>query len=298
MFLSPTGTIVGGDAESMNVGNAYMTPFFGAQSGNEYGNTKLVYLSPSLAGFDFGFQYAPNPFNGYAIGNGGLSGGVACNSALGGVGCPNLSSSSTTVGGNFGSRTENQYAVGARYRACSVERASSPMAFTWAAAPSNTPDLPPWPRRPDPPATHYTGKYDGLNLGSIGVNVTYAGFSVFGNTLFGAVNGVLAARPQGGAMGVGWVAGVKYVVGPYSIGALYGSYNSQGAQQLTGLTQRRENVVYVAGTYAVSPGLTVALDYVYGTRYQGDYNFATGGFGGAYNNVSSQGVMLSTSVKW
>ncbi len=132
------------------------------------------------------------------------------------------------------------------------------------------------------------------------MNVTFAGFSVFGNTLFGRVNGILAATPQGGANAVGWVTGVKYVVGPYSIGALYGQYNSQGAQQLTGVTQRRENVFYAAGTYAISPGLTAYLDYVYGTRYQGDYNFATGAVGGgpAYNNVHVQGVMIGTSVKW
>ena len=109
VYLSPTGTIVGGDLQSMGPGNAYMTPFFAAQSGNEYGNTKVVYLSPNLSGFDFGFQYAPNPFNGYAIGAGG------CASAAGGGACPNLSSTATINGGSFGSRTENQYAVGARY---------------------------------------------------------------------------------------------------------------------------------------------------------------------------------------
>ena len=41
---------------------------FLGQAGNEYVNAKAVYLSPQIAGFDFGFQYAPNTSNGYGIG--------------------------------------------------------------------------------------------------------------------------------------------------------------------------------------------------------------------------------------
>jgi outer membrane protein OmpU len=296
VYLSPTGSIVGGDLQSMGVGNAYMTPFFGAQSGNEYGNTKVVYLSPSLAGFDFGFQYAPNPYNGYAIGAGG------CASAAGGGGCPSLSSTATTNGGSFGSRTENQYAIGARYTgvlggvgilAYGVYMGSGTLNYNGptTAAVLGTAAV---------PGSTYNGRFDGLSLGSFGANITYAGFSVFGNTVFGAVNGVLAARPQHGVHGVGWVGGVKYVTGPFSIGALYGGYDSQGAQQMTGFSQRHENVFYAAATYAVSPGLTAYLDYVYGTRNQSGFNFATGAVSTstAFNHVQSQGVMLGTSVKW
>jgi hypothetical protein len=295
VYLSPTGTIVGGDLQSTGVGNAFMTPFFAAQSGNEYGNTKVVYLSPSLAGFDFGFQYAPNPFNGYAIGAGG------CPSAGGGTACPNLSSTATTNGGNFGSRTMNQYAVGARYTgvvgglgvlAYGVYMGSGVVNYTGpqTAAVLGTTTV---------PGSRYTGKFDGLSLGSFGVNLTYAGFSVFGNTLFGAVNGILAARPTGGVHGVGWVGGVKYVAGPFSIGALYGGFDSQGSQLLTGVTQRHENVFYTAATYTVAPGMVAFLDYVYGTRYQGGFNFATNAAGSpAFNHVRSQGVMLGTAVKW
>ena len=295
VYLSPTGTIVGGELEGTGVGNAWMTPFFAAQSGNEYGNTKVVYLSPSLSGFDFGFQYAPNPFNGYAIGAGG------CASALGAGACPNLSSSATTVGGNFGSRTENQYAVGARYQgvvngvgvlAYGVYMGSGTINYNGAQTPAvlGTTGV---------PGSKYNGQFDGLSLGSIGLNVSYAGFSVFGNTLFGAVNGILAARPQGAPMAMGWVGGFKYVTGPFSIGALYSSFDSQGSQLLTGVTQRHENVFYAAATYTVSPGLVVALDYAYGTRHQSDFNFATGAAGStAYNKVQSQGVMFTTAVKW
>ena len=100
--------------------------------------------------------------------------------------------------------------------------------------------------------------------------------SVFGNTLFGAVNGTLALKPSGGSDAWGWVAGVRYANGPYTIGALYSQYDSQGDIRLTGISQRHSNVIYAAATYSVAPGLTVFADYAYGTRHQGGYNFITG----------------------
>ena len=36
VFLAPSGTIVGGDLQTASPSNAWMTPYFGAQSGNEY----------------------------------------------------------------------------------------------------------------------------------------------------------------------------------------------------------------------------------------------------------------------
>ena len=48
----------GGDNQNVPGG---APPFwFLSQAGNEYGNSKVVYLSPQFAGFDFGFQWAPN----------------------------------------------------------------------------------------------------------------------------------------------------------------------------------------------------------------------------------------------
>ena len=101
-------------------GDAVLLP---GQAGAEYDNTKLVYLSPQIAGFDFGLQWAPNTSNGYGIGTG--------NNALNGVdhrrrhrhrpwlrdggnsGCPNLSSG---PGIQDGSRVTNQTVVGVRYQ--------------------------------------------------------------------------------------------------------------------------------------------------------------------------------------
>ena len=90
--------------------------------GAEYDNTKLVYLSPQIAGFDFGLQWAPNTSNGYGIGTGnplnasitgaGIGTGLACATAAT-SGCPNLSSG---PGIQDGSRATNQTVIGVRYQ--------------------------------------------------------------------------------------------------------------------------------------------------------------------------------------
>ncbi len=45
---------------------AYAVPWVWlTQAGAEYGNNKIVYLSPQFYGFDFGLQYAPSMGNAF-----------------------------------------------------------------------------------------------------------------------------------------------------------------------------------------------------------------------------------------
>ncbi len=149
-----------------------------------------------------------------------------------------------------------------------------------------------------PASGTYSGQFDDLSLGMFGANVTVAGLSVYGNVMYGAYNGVLAAKPSGAPDAIGWGAGTKYTFGPYTIGAVYSQYDSQGAYQLTGVSQRHEYVIDAATTYTAAPGLVFWLEYVYGGRHQGDFNFATNSVGPAYNNVQAQAVMFGTMVTW
>lgn len=108
----------------------------------------------------------------------------------------------------------------------------------------------------------------------------------------------MAAKPSGAPDAIGWGAGTKYTFGPYTIGAVYSQYDSQGAYQLVGVSQRHEYAVDVAATYTAAPGLTLWLEYLYSARHQGDFNFATNAVGTAYNDVRSQGVAFGTLVTW
>jgi hypothetical protein len=303
VYLSPTGTIVGGNDQALNVGNAWMIPYFAAQSGNEYGNAKIVYLSPSFYGFDFGAEYAPNPFNGYAIGGGYLPGatGIAalgtCYSAAG-SGCPNVSSSSVPLSGSI---SQNEYSVGVRYQgklgpaavlAYGLYVGSGHTNYTGTAAAA-------FAASGAPHGSTYNGKFQDLSLGMFGANVNVAGFAVFGNVMFGKFNGILGLTPDGAPNATGFGVGFKYVTGPYSIGAVYSQFDSQGAYNLVGISQRHEWVFAAAATYYAAPGLIFSLDYDYGQRYQGGYNFMTGAVGSAaYNHVQAQGVLAQFMVKY
>ena len=119
----PTGNFNGGDSQSFMPGTVPPTWIWLSQAGGEYANTKLVYMSPQIAGFDFGIQYAPNTSNGYGSDNAalgalgqsitgaGIGTGLTCGTAT--SGCPSLSSGPGSLDGE---RLINQYAAGVRYQ--------------------------------------------------------------------------------------------------------------------------------------------------------------------------------------
>ena len=286
VFLSPSGTIVGGNLQSNNVSNAWMAPYFGAQSGAEYGAAKIVYLTPSFFGFDFGLEYAPSQYNGYAIGAGANPLSYGCASGpLGGDACVNASA---TAGGE--AAYTNFVEVGGRY-----QHTWGPVAILGYATYTHSGVV-----------QNSTGmtNFNGLDFFQIGTNVTVAGISVFGNLLHGTVNGDYGVNAVGAVPSTGFGTGVKYSYGPYTIGALYSQLDDQGAAfKPSGAnffaTQRHAWVFAAAATYSPAPGLTFYLDYDYGQQHQGDFNFATGSAGStAYNDIKAQGVMFGTVVKW
>ena len=91
------GALNGAGPQGSGANGAFGVPFVLAQAGAEYGNTKIVYLTPQFAGFDFGLQYAPSMGNGFS----------SCSVA--GPGCNN------TTTGTDATRWYNQFAVGGRY---------------------------------------------------------------------------------------------------------------------------------------------------------------------------------------
>ena len=284
VFLSPSGTIVGGNLQAGNVGNAWMAPYFGAQSGAEYGAAKIVYMTPSFYGFDFGLEFAPSQSNGYAIGsalnpvNAAIATSACASGPAGGVNCPNASA----VAGGAAAYT-NFYEVGGRY-----QHQIGPVAVLAYATYTGSGVI-----QNSTGPTHFNG----LSFFQLGANVTYAGVSVFGNLLRGTVNGDYGVDAVGAVPSTGFGTGVKYSYGPYSIGALYSQLDDQG-NGMVGISQQHAWVFAAAATYAPAPGLIFYLDYDYGQKHQGGFDFASNGPGTAYNNVQAQGVMFGTVVKW
>jgi hypothetical protein len=266
-----------GDLPGAIPGNAQPVFPFLSQQGAEYGSSKLVYLSPQLAGFDFGLSWAPN--------NAGLNDG---NCAFAATGCFNLTSSTATADLT---RFTNAYVAALRYQgtlgpvgvlAYGGYMGSGSVSYQGPATVGGV-GVP---------------TYNGLSMGQGGVALSVGPVQFGGAVYGGAVNGIGDLQPKGGVHGIAWLGGVQYSSGPLTVGTSYYVYDSQGAAALVGVSQRHE-VGYAAGaTYGIAPGFAMYLSYLYGTRHQGDYNFQTSAVGGAYNNVKSQALSIGSIIKW
>jgi hypothetical protein len=303
--FTPTGNLNGGDLQNV-VGGSPAFVFLG-QAGNEYDNAKAVYLSPQMAGFDFGIQYAPNTSNGNGISSNNLnrqvnslqgSGtgtGNICNAAN--TGCPTMSSG---PGVQDGARSLNQTAIGLRYQgqfggtgllAYVVGMGSQHATYTGATDAVTLGNT--------VAGSKFNGSFNDLAIGSAGIAATYAGFTVGGNVVGGQMNGQLGLQPKGGAPLVGVLAGAKYVAGPFTVGVVGEEFWEQNNVNLTGITQYRARAIDFGGTYTVAPGFTVFAEYLWQDQYQGAFNFVTGGIGSnANNNFKTQGFLVGDVVNF
>jgi hypothetical protein len=323
----PTGNMNGGDM--YNVPGSTPAFIYLAVAGNEYDNAKAVYLSPQIAGFDFGFQYAPNTSTGQGISANNLTNLTLNGSGLGtgntcvvvNTGCPTLSSG---PGIQDGSRQINQWAGGVRYQgilggvgvlAYAVGEFSGHADYTGGAAAitagnaafnANTlSNQATGVNTAVPgsitPATKFTGRYNGIQIGSGGVALTYAGITVGGNVIGGRMNGQLGLQPKNGAPLFGYLLGVKYVNGPFTIGIAGEEYWEQGTAQLAGLTQRRARGLTTGFSYAIAPGFIGFAEYDYYDQHQALNNFNSGfGASGTANNNTwtGQGFLVGNIISF
>jgi hypothetical protein len=261
----------------------------------DYANNKIVYLSPQVYGFDAGVQYAPNMGNSFQMT--GL--GVGCNQA--GPTCI------ATTSGNDTTRWYNQVGVGVRFQqtfgAVDVKAYGF---YETAGKETLTTGAYITPAASRVGGSAQTLQYDNLNFYKFGAAVTALNFTLAADYIGGAVNGQLAMRPTGGAPMSAVVTGLTYANGPWTAGVQVGVANSQGAAQLTGMTQRHEFGLATGGSYRVAPGLQLVAEYQYDYRHQGGFNFASNGLGagttataaGLTRDARGQGIVFSTILTW
>ncbi len=302
-------------------GNAVPTFWFLSQAGNEYFPTKVVYLSPQFAGFDFGFHYSPTTTNGYA-GLGGTFGSVGTSLTGTGIGTGNscavastgCSTLSSGPGIQDGGRYLNLVAGGVRYQgkfgpvgllAYGVYTASEHVDYTGLQTPAvlGTSALTVGGVPGAPIASSFTGKYQGLSFGSGGVALTAAGFTLAGNIIGGKINGQLGLVPDGGSNEIAYTVGLKYVNGPWTVGVVGEIGWYQGNPVLSGISTRRGRGITAGVQYTVAPGFQVAAEYLWNDVYQGATNFAggtisTGPAGVSGNNAHGQAFVLGNVVNF
>jgi hypothetical protein len=302
--VSPSGGMNGSDVQAGVPANVVVPFPFYAQNGIEYGNDKLVYLSPQFAGFDIGLEYAPSNNNGEI--NGLCSNGTTTAPSALGVTGVNAATCSTTASSPLASdaiRYTNQFEAGVRYQGTlgpvSVLAHGSYMGsgivdFT-GASPTAASDA-----GKSVAAGGWNGQYKPLSIFQGGVAVTYAGLTVGGLVNTGAMNnnGQGTPEPKGGVGQNAFVVGFQYTNGPLNVGFAYEQVDSQGFANLVGTSQRHEWGLNPGVDWIVAPGFKVFAEYWYGQRHQGDFNFATGAIGSAYNDVKSQAFLVGSRVYW
>jgi predicted porin len=207
----------------------------GINDGNDA--TKIVYLSPQFAGFDFGISFSPNRNEGDRVIAGraldSLAGTItATNGHRDATGLTNEISLGLRYRGNFGGVG---IAAGVGYQTAEAARATA----TGGAAAA----------RPD------------LEAYTVGLNLSAFGFTVGGEYTWGQYSSTVSATPNrmGADDSSHYALGVTYTTGAISVGAFYGAaeQDTNGA----GNAKREQTVWGISGLYAVAPGLDVYATY-------------------------------------
>lgn len=285
-----TGTFEGfndggwnGDIEGLIPTAANPVYPFPDTGGNDQATDKIVYLSPNFSGLQFGISFAPNQ-------------------SAENVG-PLLTSSPTPI---VGGMPRNLIEVGGQYTktfcAVGVQLGAE---YTTAGQVNYN----------GGPTTLPTNYHD-LNMVSGGATLTIAGFTFGGSSYYGSYNlgdgDNLGLEPDGGSKSVAWMLGAQYAVGPLIVGASFfrttqtgdipGGVDAGSGAIITpaGLTtgQQQNDGIAAGGTYTLVPGVNLFVDYLYGIREQGGYDFETGDAGTANNRVQSQLFGVGTQIQW
>ena len=306
-----TGSWDGGIGNLNNSGLQGVTPnqyliTWGFLSGNgiEYGNNKVVYLTPQFFGFDFGAEFAPNQGNIFS--NSATSDPYAvgpCNTAS--ANCISVTSGTDSTRwinrAAFGGRYTNTFA-GATVQAYGVYTVSGKAQIAGGGVQASPADL-----AAHPAVAGLAGggtaagslKYDGQSFFNGGLALTYLGITLNADTTIGRINQSNNTDPTGGVPMHAELVGLSYALGPVSFGADGVIETSQGAQELVNTSQRQDFAFAVGGAYKLAPGINICLEYQYEQRHQGAYNFNTGAVGvPTGNDIHGQGLTLATIVNW
>ena len=283
-----------GDAYEMVGGNSEPTwPF--AAVGNLYGPAKVTYLSPQIYGFEAGISYEPTTsFNNIFD---------QCNTAS--SGCARASASN--VAGDL-ARRRNLVNPEIRFRGTvgpvgiAAEIGFIGSGNVQADAGGLTPAA--------AAAFALAPRYRGLDIGIGGIAITFSGLTVGGHVQAGSYNGQYGLAPVGSDTTIAGLVGASYTVGPVIVGASAFQYDSPGNSHagvtpaLLNVGQLRERGVAAGGTYTLVPGLSLFLDYLWGSRKENGYDLLNGAT--TYktatptqnNETRAQLLGLGTQLRW
>jgi hypothetical protein len=264
-------------------------------SGN-YGNSKVVYLSPNFSGFDFGVSFEPST-SGTGEGNTAAAG-------AGGIRVSSVSGTSFTAGLGSLQKNKDTLEFAGRYRGSFGPIGVIGSAGMVVAGNVKNGGLTGLTANGSP-------QYGFKDVWAVntGLVFTYGGLAVGGDLYTGAVNpnGSRNTFPvkQGSANALAFLVGTSYAVGPVIVGASVLNTDRAGnyAQDLPGAAngsvgRMHEVAAAIGGTYGWAPGAALSLTYLYGERHQRGVNLFTTTAGAAGNNSHANALVLFNNFVW
>ncbi len=265
-----------------------------SDTGALYSTLKIVYLTPTFAGFNAGIGFEPNS-------NGIKEGLAACTVAQ--STCAALASA---PGGFGNARRKNTLDAMVQYTGAFSGVGVKVSAGYIKASPIGNSGGPL--TGPDPilGTKTYDGNYKGLGIATVGGQISYAGFMVGANVKDGQVNNGYTFLLPGQRSAFDWLVSAEYTAGPVTLGGYYFNNQSAGGHLATNGVGRTEqdNGVALGANYAVTPNLGLFVTYLYGQRKQYGFDFANNStvgastYNAAYDRTHSQAIGAGAALKW
>jgi predicted porin len=205
-------------------------------------STKIIYLSPQFAGFDFGLSYTPNRNEGDRI----IS--ARALDALPG-------SSAATNGHRDANGLTNEISAALRYRG-TFGGVGIAAGFGYMQADGA--------RATNAGVATTTLEAEDMRAYTVGLTLAAFGFTVGGEYTWGQYQGTVSAAPTAKANqddSSHFALGVTYTTGAISVGAFYGAAEQDTNTGASAALKREQTVWGISGLYAIAPGLDVYATY-------------------------------------
>jgi hypothetical protein len=263
--------------------NAVPGQFIFADTGNLYATSKLVYLTPTIAGLSGAVSYEPN--------SDGLKEGYANNATASST---SAALSSSTSAADLGTRRKNMVDADIVYTIKSMGVLTKVGGGLLHAATVGYDGLTP---------LTAAQKFDELNVYQAGAQTSFAGLTLGANIKGGQTLDSYSFKVRGTRNAFAYIIGSTYVVGPYVVGGYF--FDNQTAGNYTpGKKEARtltEQGVAVGGNYVIDKDMSLWTQYLYGTRHQPGNSALTPNdtaAGIAKGDANMQAVAVGATLKW
>jgi predicted porin len=239
---------------------------FPFSQGGEYTTQKIVYTSPSFAGFDLGVSFAPST-------------SAAATSDIQNVVTGGSVRQATSALAADANRRRNEFQVNLRYRGTF---SGFGIAANVGYMGSSRVTVPGIARR-------------GLSIVDAGLQASYMGFSVGGHVSTGTFNGSLNLSAPGEKNATTWLVGASYTTGPWTAGVHY--LNAHRPGTFGNGAMMTESGIGAGLTYRWAPGATAFVEFVHHHRKERGVNFQIG-TGPARDNVNGSALIVGQLFRW